>query len=182
VKTLRNPSGKRAIVLDTSALFAGLDPFLISEEQYTVPAVRDEITENSVLEFRFKTAEENGKIKVESPDQKFLEKARNAASEVGDAFFLSEADLQILALALELKARGYSPLIATDDYSIQNVAKQMEMEFAPLATFGIRRHLQWLRYCPACHKRYPATYRSSKCEVCGTELKRKPLRTNCGDR
>jgi UPF0271 protein len=182
VKTLRNLSGKRVIVLDTSALIAGLDPFSMSEEQYTVPVVRDEITEKSVLEFRFKMAEESGKIKVESPDEQFLEKARSAASEVGDAFFLSEADLQVLALALELRARGHSPLIATDDYSIQNVAKQVGMEFAPLATFGIRRRLLWLRYCPACHKRYPATYRSSKCEVCGTDLKRKPLRTDCGDR
>ncbi|MDH5754641.1 MAG: ribonuclease VapC, partial [Candidatus Bathyarchaeota archaeon] len=83
---------------------------------------------------------------------------------------------QVLALALELKTHGYSPLIATDDYSIQNVANQMDIEFASLATFGIRFRLQWIRYCPACHKRYPADYKSRRCEVCGTELKRKPLR------
>jgi UPF0271 protein len=117
-------------------------------------------------------------VKVENPQKSFLEKARDSASEVGDAHFLSETDLQVLALALELKTRGYTPLIATDDYSIQNVAKQMRIEFAPLATFGIRRRLQWLRYCPACHKKYSASYKSSTCEVCGTELKRKPLKEN----
>jgi rRNA maturation endonuclease Nob1 len=100
------------------------------------------------------------------------------ASEVGDSYFLSETDLQLLALAIELKERGLSPLIATDDYSIQNVAKQLGIEFAPLATFGIRRRLEWLRYCPACHKTYPSEYKSSNCEVCGTVLKRKPLRRN----
>jgi rRNA maturation endonuclease Nob1 len=67
-------------------------------------------------------------------------------------------------------------MIATDDYSIQNVANQMGIEFASLATFGIRFRLQWIRYCPACHKKYPANYKFRKCEVCGTELKRKPLR------
>jgi UPF0271 protein len=150
---------------------------LIDDEQYTVPAVKEEITENSTLGFRLKTAEESGKVKIESPDKTYLEKAKHSASEVGDLFFLSETDLQVLALALELKSRGWTPLIATDDYSIQNVAKHVEIGFAPLATFGIRRRLQWLRYCPACHKTYPASYKSSRCEVCGTQLKRKPLRT-----
>ncbi len=178
MKILGNPPGNRVIVLDTSAFVAGFDPFSISEEQYTVPSVRGEIPEDSILGFRFKTAEENGRVKVESPNDRFMEKARNSASEVGDAFFLSEADLQVLALAFELKERGYSPMIATDDYSIQNVAKHVGIEFASLVTFGIRRRLEWLRYCPACHKTYPSGYRSSKCEICGTDLKRKPLRKN----
>jgi len=182
VKALSNATGRRVIVLDTSALVAGLDPFLMNEDQYTVPAVRDEIAENSILGFRLKTAEENGKVKVENPDNTYLKKAKESAKEVGDLFFLSKADLQVLALALELRSRGWNPLIATDDYSIQNVAKQVEIAFSPLATFGIRRRLQWLRYCPACHKTYTASYKSSKCEVCGTELKRKPLRTKDADR
>jgi UPF0271 protein len=85
--------------------------------------------------------------------------------------------MQILALALELKAAGYNPQIVTDDYSIQNVATQMGIEFAALATFGIRRLLEWVRYCPACHREYPADYGSTKCTVCGTKLKRKPRKT-----
>jgi UPF0271 protein len=84
--------------------------------------------------------------------------------------------MQILALALELKAAGGNPQIVTDDYSIQNVSTQMELGFVSLATFGIRRLLKWVRYCPACHREYPANYRSTECSVCGTELKRKPQR------
>jgi endoribonuclease Nob1 len=178
VKTLGNPEHRRVIVLDTSAFVAGLDPFSTREDQYTVPAVRDEIPEDSVMGFKFKTAEENGKIKIENPTEENMEKAKKSALEVGDSFFLSETDLQLLALAIELRERGLSPLIATDDYSIQNVAKQMGIEFASLVTFGIRRCLEWLRYCPACHKAYPSEYKSSNCEVCGTALKRKPLRRN----
>jgi UPF0271 protein len=85
--------------------------------------------------------------------------------------------MQILALALELKAAGYNPQVVTDDYSIQNVATQMGIEFASLATFGIRRLLEWIRYCPACHREYPANYSSTKCTACGTDLKRKPRKT-----
>ena len=125
---------------------------------------------------RFRTAVENGKLKIRKPSKASVDQVKASATTIGDTFFLSEADVEVLALALELKAQGDSPLIATDDYSIQNVANQMGIQFAPLATFGIRYRLEWIRYCPACHRRYPADYKSRRCEVCGTELKRKPLR------
>ena len=155
---------------------AGFDPLSISEEQITVPMVKEEIKESSIAWVRFKTAIQSGKLNVRAPRKIFMDKVKTSATLVGDTFFLSEADLQVLALALELKTQNYSPVIATDDYSIQNVANQMSIEFASLATFGIRFRLQWIRYCPACHKRYPADYKSRRCEVCGTELKRKPSR------
>jgi UPF0271 protein len=168
--------GKKVIVLDTSALLAGFDPFSISEEQYTVPLVKEEIMKGSMPWVRFKTAVESRKLNVKTPGKTFLDEAEKSANIIGDTFFLSETDFQILALALELKTHGYFPLIATDDYSIQNVADQLGIEFASLSTFGIRFRLQWIRYCPACHRRYPADYKSRKCEVCGTELKRKPIK------
>lgn len=166
------------MVLDTSAFLAGFDPFSITEEQYTVPVVREEIRESSMAWVRFKTATESGKLKVRIPENIFVDQVKASAKHVGDAFFLSEADFQVLALALELKLRGHTPVIATDDYSIQNVADQMGIEFASLATFGIRFRLRWIRYCPACHRKYPADYRSRRCEVCGSQLKRKPSRKN----
>lgn len=178
MKDSPDKTGKRAIVIDTSALIAGFDPLSINEELYTVPNVRGEITEDTMSGVRFKTAIESGKVKIKTPEKTFAEKARVFASAVGNSFFLSETDLQVLALALELKTGGYSPLIATDDYSIQNVASEMNVEFAPLSTFGIRRRLRWIRYCPACHRKYPANYKSLRCQVCGTRVKRKPLTKN----
>jgi len=138
--------------------------------------VRTEVRGSSMIRIRFRTAVESGKLKVRAPKKSFMDKVKASARLVGDLFFLSQADLQVLALALELRAMDLAPSIATDDYSIQNVANQMGIEFASLITLGIRFRLQWLRYCPACHKRYPANYKSERCEICGTELKRKPLR------
>ena len=165
------------MVLDTSAFLVGFDPFSVSEDQVTVPKVEDEIRANSMSWVRFKTAVENGKVKVKVPSKEYWNKAKASAKRVGDAFFLSETDLDLLALALELKAEGCNPQIVTDDYSIQNVATQLSIEFVALATFGISRLLEWIRYCPACHRKYPADYNSMTCKVCGTDLKRKPLRT-----
>jgi UPF0271 protein len=177
MKNQTNNQSKRVIVLDTSAFLAGFDPFSLSEEQVTVPKVEEEIRKNSIILVRFKTAIENGKLKVKAPSEEFLNKVKTSASKVGDSFLLSETDIQLLALALELKATGYTPQIVTDDYSIQNVATQLGMEFLALATFGIKRLLEWIRYCPACHREYPANCSSKECLVCGTELKRKPRRT-----
>ena len=176
MKTQTN-NQKRVIVLDTSAFLAGFDPFSLSEEQVTVPKVEEEIRKNSLILVRFKTALENGKLKVKAPSEEFLNKVKASASKVGDSFLLSETDSQLLALALELKATGYAPQIVTDDYSIQNVATQLGIEFLALATFGIKRLLEWIRYCPACHREYPVNCSSKECLVCGTELKRKPRRT-----
>ncbi len=145
-------------MLDTSAFLSGFDPLSVNDDQFTVPNVEQEIRTNTITWIRFRTAVESGKIKIRPPAEKFWSKIKTSANKVGDAFFLSETDLQLLALALELKELGLDPLIITDDYSIQNVATQVEIQFASLVTYGIRRLLTWIRYCPACHKEYAADY------------------------
>ena len=162
------------MVLDTSAFVAGFDPFSISEAQVTPPKVEEEIRSNSISSLRFKTAIENGKLVVKTPSEEALREVEVSAVTVGDSFFLSETDKQVLALAIELKKSLCNPQIVTDDYSIQNVATKLGIEFLSLATFGIRRCLEWKRYCPACYKEYPANFSATNCEICGTELKRKP--------
>lgn len=135
-----------------------------------------ELASNSLAFTRFKTAEESGKLQVRMPNKNSLHRVEEASKTVGDMLLLSKVDLQVLALALELKHAGMRALIVTDDYSIQNVADQIGVKFAPLMTFGIRYRLAWVMYCPACYRKYPPNYRSKVCAICGTKLKRKPLR------
>lgn len=165
---------RRAIVLDTSAFIAGFDPLAVPERQYTVSEVRRELIAGSMPWMRFKAAVENRKLMVRKPKDFFLQEIRVASRKVGDISYLSEADLQVLALALELKDRGLRPLIVTDDYSIQNVANKIDVEFTSLMTFGIKFRFKWILYCPACYRKYPPDYKFKICEVCGTTLKRKP--------
>jgi len=162
--------------LDTSAFIAGFDPLSAGERQYSVPMVRRELASKSMPWVRFKAAVENRKLRVRKPKISFLKKVKEASKSVGDVRYLSEADMQVLALALELKSTGLDPLIVTDDYSIQNVANQMGVNFTSLMTYGIRFRFDWILYCPACHRKYPPDYKFKSCEICGTELKRKPLR------
>jgi UPF0271 protein len=169
-----NDLRRRVIVLDTSAFLAGYDAFSVIDGQFTVPKVEEEILRNSMVKLRFQTAVESGKVKVKAPAQKFTDAAKVSASKVGDFHKLSEADMQLLGLALQLQREGYIPQIVSDDYSIQNVAKQLDIAFLALATLGIKRQLEWIRYCPACYKQYPSDSKFKQCQVCGTELKRKP--------
>ena len=141
-----------------------------------MPVVERELVSNSLPWTRFEAAKDSGKLKLQAPRQVFLERANESAKTVGDVLFLSEVDLEVLALALELKSLGYVPLIVTDDYSIQNVADQVGVEFSSLMTFGIRFRQHWIIYCPACFRKYPPDYKNENCQVCGTRLKRKPLR------
>lgn len=115
-------------------------------------------------------------MRVRTPSIHFLGMVKESSKAVGDVLYLSQVDFQVLALALELKSTNHDPLIVTDDYSIQNVANQIGIDFASLMTIGIRYRLHWILYCPACHRKYPSDYKFKSCQVCGTELGRKPLR------
>jgi UPF0271 protein len=165
---------EKVIVLDTSAFIAGFDPLAVPEKQYTVFEVKNELNADSMPWMRFNAAIENGKVTILKPQDSAFQEILEASKKVGDMRHLSEADIQVLALALELKGRGLTPLIVTDDYSIQNVANKIDIEFTSLMTFGIKFRFKWILYCPACYRKYPSDYKFKSCQVCGTELKRKP--------
>ena len=173
---------RRIIVLDTSAFVAGFDPFSLGAEQVTVPKVEEEIRRSSLVKMRLEMAIESGKLKVKAPTQEAQVKAEAFGNKVGDSSNLSETDKQLLALALEMKAIGYTPQLVTDDYSIQNVGTKMGIDFLSLATLGIKQLLEWIRYCPACYKEYATNSKFNECQVCGTKLKRKPKRQTKGQK
>jgi len=166
----------RVFVLDTSAFIMGVNPSSIEGTAYSVPAVADELLEGTMACLRFNTSRDSGKLMVKMPDNQSQNTVRKVSVQLGEDKALSEADRQILALALSLKSDGKAPTIVSDDYAIQNVAERLKLRYAPLATFGISYEFNWIFYCPACFKKYSSGYGRAVCRVCGTELKRKVLR------
>ena len=165
---------RTALILDTSAFIAGFNPSAVDAELFSVPEVEQELAKAGLPKVRFDSAVQSGKLKVKQPDAVFLGKVREASKQVGDLLYLSEADMRILALAMQLKTEEQTPTIVTDDYSIQNVAGKIGINYTPLTTFGIKFYLKWTLYCPACRKKYPPDHKSQTCKICGTPLKRKP--------
>ena len=169
---------QKAIIVDTTAFIAGFNIYSVHGEVYSVPEVERELIGDSISKLRLKMAIEDGRLKLREPDGQALSKARETSLETGDFLSLSEADMKIIALAVQLKDEGYMPEIITDDYAIQNVAKKLNVKYASVITYGIKYQLRWVLYCPACHREYPPGYESEICENCGTRLKRKPMSKN----
>ncbi len=164
------------LILDASAFIMGYDPLSVSYPQFSVPSVLNELLPETTEWLRCSVAEQSGKLKIQQPSEKSVEKIKFLSASVGDIRTLSDTDIQILSLAFELQSEGKDPVIVSDDYAIQNVAERIGLKYKSLATFGIRYQFDWILYCPACHRKYPSGYIGESCGVCGTALKRKPLK------
>ena len=163
-------------MLDTSALVMGLNPSALGLPTYSVPSVMDELVPDTLPYTRLSTSQESGRLTVKKPTVSSMESVQMVSSKVGDVGVLSRADLEVLALALDLRQSGLSPTIVSDDYAIQNVSETLGVEHASLATFGITRKFNWMYHCPACFRRYTIEDAGRLCRVCGTRLKRRVVR------
>jgi len=163
----------RVLVLDTSALVMGLNPSALELPTYSVPSVMGELPPLSLPYTRFSASQDSSHLTVKRPSGSSLKLVDEASSRVGDVGVLSNADREVLALALDLKLAGLSPTIISDDYAIQNVSEALGVEHSSLATFGITKKFDWIYYCPACFRRYRARGDNTICRVCGTRLERK---------
>jgi UPF0271 protein len=152
----------------------GLDPLGLDFESYSVPEVADELREQTGPSYRLTVSRSSGKLTIRSPTAASLEEVAEKARVLGDRIVLSKADTSVLALALDLRGEGKTPVIVSDDYAVQNVAEGISIAYQPLATLGIREKFSWIYYCPACYRRYAQTD-LQVCQVCGTKLKRKPV-------
>ena len=148
-------------VLDATVMRAGMsiDGF---HEWFTTPSVKGELEKGKVA--RDLEILENIHLKVMAPRHEFLEKIRRAAEKTGDIARLSDTDMEVLALALELGAT-----IISDDYSIQNVAQSMKIEYRSGVEPGIKKIFNWTFRCTGCGRYFEKKYDS--CEICGSALK-----------
>jgi endoribonuclease Nob1 len=150
-------------ILDASVF---LYHFSVSGNLYTVPEVTRELKSSEagiVLQGYLK-----GGLKIESPLKTDVEIVTEKAKSTGDYFRLSQADIDLLAKALEL-----SGTLVTDDYSIQNVAARLGIETQPIQQARIKRVLKWRRRCVGCGRLYQS---EAVCPVCGSDVKVKPVK------
>ena len=163
---------KTPTILDTSAFIHGYG-VNFREKYYTVPSVKKEIR-SEINKLKYENSIKSGYLKELTPDIKHINKINNFVINEGEAGALSLTDIHILALAQQLKSNGISPIVVTDDYSIQNILSILDIRHKSLTTKGINRKVRWLIYCPGCRRNYQEFTSDKKCPICGTELSRKP--------
>lgn len=163
---------KIVTILDTSAFIHGYG-VNFSEEYFTVPNVKTEI-KSEISKIKYENSISSGYLKEVQPDVSYVNKVTSLIIREGEGNALSETDTQILALALQLKSSGKTPLVITDDYSIQNILSKLNISHKGLTTRGINKKIKWQIYCPGCKRNFQRYTLDKKCPVCGTELRRKP--------
>jgi UPF0271 protein len=105
-------------------------------------------------------------LQILNLDTKSIEKAVAAAKRTGDYTKLSEADISIIALALQLKI-----VLVTDDYAVANVATTLKIPVKSVASKGITHTRRWIAYCSACSRAFGPN--AKECRLCGNRLRRK---------
>lgn len=148
-------------VLDTSAI---LSAKFFGSDIAVPPAVLKEIKKGGMAWRHLQYMKAIG-LKIISPPKDAIRLVREFASRTGDLPSLSMADIQALALAFHLKAT-----LLTDDYSMQNVAREMKIEYKGIMQEGIKEKFYWRYRCKSCG-RYFDEYMET-CPVCGGEIKR----------
>lgn len=130
-----NPSTiMKRVVLDTTALVF-LSDFSVFEEAYTVDGVIDEVKDRKTTT---KLSAILGKLKVLEPEQSAVEWIKSLAMRTGDLGKLSETDIDVLALAKQMRC----PIIS-DDYNIQNVAGHAGIKYVSVFNPAIKKLKKW---------------------------------------
>lgn len=156
-----------SFVLDSSALLAGKD--LLLDKMYCTPHVLEEVKGKDPTTQVMLMIET--RVEVRAPSDESTAKVNESAGRTGDAKRLSPADVGVLALALDLGAT-----IITDDYSIQNVANEMGLEYRGLSFPDIKKKIEWGYRCVGCGKRFEEPM--DECPVCGSRIKTTPKFTS----
>jgi len=153
----------KTYVLDAPVFIYGVH---VVGSMYTVPEVTRELKSSQATVVLQEFLKEG--LKIEEPLKKAIDVVTEKAKSTGDHLRLSQADIDLLAKALEV-----SGTLVTDDYSIQNVAARLGIETQPIQQARIKRVLKWRRRCVGCGRFYETETISP---VCGSEVRVKPVK------
>jgi UPF0271 protein len=156
-----------AYVLDSTAFYAGI-PYQGSGRYYTTYLVLEEVKHHNVGSSLIHT-----RVQVTEPSPESLGKVRSTAIKTGDIGALSQTDVSLLALGLDLKNGEGGVNLVSDDFAVRNVAEVLSIPLAPTAMKGGEwKNITWKIYCRGCGKSY-TNPKLTVCPVCGTKLERK---------
>ena len=161
-------------ILDASAFINGFEPK--GQFNFTVSEITDEVKDlkSKIL---LDQAIEDGKIIIKEPKEEFFKELNEIISESGDDLRLSEADKKLLALALDLRCENENIKVLTDDYSMQNVLKIIDIPYDSIITEGIKGIYNWVKTCEGCKREFDADYPFDDCEICGSKVFKRRIKT-----
>ena len=161
---------KKIFILDTSVVLSGKPINMKNSMIATTPKISNELKPSGRDYQAFQFLKEKG-LCILTPSTESLKIIDKTSVETGDIGRLSMADKELLAVALDLKKRGENqPVIITDDYSIQNVAYGLDIEFKNISAPGITKKYRWITRCRGCGKKFKENI--TTCPICGSKTKK----------
>jgi endoribonuclease Nob1 len=156
-----------AYVLDSTAFYAGI-PYQGNGRYFTTYLVLEEVKHHNVGSSLIHT-----RVQVTEPSPQSLSRVKSTAAKTGDIGALSQTDLSLLALGLDLMNGEGGVNLVSDDFAVRNVAEVLAIPLAPTSLKGGEwKNITWKIYCRGCGKTYTSP-KLTVCPVCGTQLERK---------
>jgi endoribonuclease Nob1 len=158
------------LVLDTSLLLGGKEPPR-GPSWATTPEASAEIQPGGADARRLANWIASG-LEVRDASPGSLQTVRQAATKAGNLGRLSEADVSLAALALDLQA-----ILVTDDYTLLDVARRLNVPTQTVNTQGIEGTVDFRPRCTGCGRWFDAMPKREECTVCGSPVKLKPAKS-----
>ncbi|MBP3791308.1 MAG: ribonuclease VapC [Methanobrevibacter sp.] len=162
-------------VLDASAFINGFK--LISKNNFTVPEISSEIKDFK-SKLTFDMALEEGRLIIQDVSSEYISSVNDIISDSGDILRLSMPDKKLISLAYMFHQQGRNVKVISDDYTIQNTLKIMNIPYSGVITDGIKGIYNWKKVCEGCKKEYDEDYPFDDCEICGSRIFKKRIKVN----
>jgi len=156
-----------AYILDSTAFYAGI-PYQGNGRYYTTYLVLEEVRHHNVGSSLI-----HSRVQVTEPTPGSLSRVKTTAAKTGDIGALSQTDISLLALGLDMMGNDGGVSLVSDDFAVRNVAEVLSIPLAPTSMKGGEwKNMTWKIYCRGCAKTY-TNPKLTVCPVCGTQLVRK---------
>jgi rRNA maturation endonuclease Nob1 len=115
------------------------------------------------------------KMQERTPSEDEVRRVESIATSTGDRSVLSTNDIELIALASTIISEGFDAILVSTDFAVLNTASQLDIPFVdPNQQF--KQKITWGMRCPACHYKSKMPTRETECPVCGTIMRRTPLK------
>ncbi len=174
----KNKSSYYIVVLDTSAVLNMVDfqELLPPNSEVWIPrAVLEEIMSREGTA-KLAVLDETLNPTRADATRRWIDQTAQIAKKLGIKSKLSRADIEVLAVCLQLKSLKPSrnPLLLTDDRWMQNFAIHANISFKNVRFPKATTTKKWVFQCSSCQKQFPEGDQPD-CPVCGGSLKPKRI-------
>jgi rRNA maturation endonuclease Nob1 len=161
-------------VLDTGVLVSTWTDRNVDSTFVTTPTIIGEVR-NRLSRFRAETLFLLDRMEERTPNDDDVRRVESASTSAGDKSVLSQNDIELIALALTISNEVTDTTLVSTDFAVLNTASHLGLKILdPNKKFG--QKITWGMRCPACNYKSKIPTRETECPVCGTEMRRSPLK------